>query len=41
MSSRSPGSGELLTLAAALACALAKDQDAGQLGRMAAFFTIL
>ena len=40
MSSRSPGSGELLTLAAALACALAKDRDAGQLGRMAAFFTI-
>ena len=37
MYSRSPDSGELLTLA----CALAKGRDAGQLGRMAAFFTIL
>ena len=41
MYSRSPDSGELLTLAAALACALARGRDAGQLGRMAAFFTIL
>ena len=41
MCSRSPDSGELLTLAAALACALAKGRDAGQLGRMAAFFTLL
>ena len=41
MDSRSPGSGELLALASAVACALAKGRDAGQIGRMAAFFTIL
>lgn len=35
------GSCELLTLAVTLACLLARDQDEDQLGRMAAFFTIL